>query len=73
MPGKGYYVAYEWTAVTKSPASATYNCFNRANTLNTITGTTLQPVLTNNSGFRPWVRFGASAGVSYPDAGVAQV
>ncbi len=73
QPGAGYYFAYEWVATTRSSVSASYSCFNRTNTLNTATGTTAPPLLTNNSGFRPWIRLGASGGVNYPDAGVVQV
>mgnify|MGYP002777005133 CR=1 FL=1 len=74
QPGAGYYFAYEWVATTPSATSATYTCFNRANTLNTAVGTTIAPpLLTSNSGFRPWIRVGAAGGVNYPDAGVVQV
>jgi hypothetical protein len=71
--GNGIYMAYEWTAITNSTASATYAANNQltGGVIAGIDANALPATLNQTSAFRPGLRFGYVTPAS--DASVLQV
>ncbi len=65
--GSNYYFAYEWQASTPSAASATYSCNPATSTIIRAAGSTPPLILGVARAFRPWIRFGTNAAISYLD------
>lgn len=71
--GSNYYIVYEWEALSPSATSATYSCNPATSTIIRAWGSTPPPLLGVPRSFRPWVRFGTAATISYLDAAVLTV